>query len=124
MERGLCHQGRFVEAGEDQLELARIGDDIADAENARLFAFELGGINRNHILVETKAEFGDGAEFDGQPEERQKRIGIDLQFGFVVAHQGGGMQLAALAMQRLDGCDVEIDFPRRHQLAHLVDAVL
>ena len=57
----LGHQGRFVETGEDQLQLARIPVDIADGEDARFRGFERLDVNRNEILVEVKSPIGNRA---------------------------------------------------------------
>src|SRR5215217_1575607 len=49
---GLGHQGRFVEAGKDKLQLARIGIDIADGKNAGHRGLELLGIDHDGVVVE------------------------------------------------------------------------
>src|SRR5688572_30276663 len=53
--RLLRHQRRLVKAGQDQLQLARIGVDVADREDTRLAGLERAGIDRDQILVEAKA---------------------------------------------------------------------
>ena len=46
VERGLRHQRGLVKARQDQLQLARIGVDVADGEDARRLAFELRRVHR------------------------------------------------------------------------------
>ena len=61
----------LVKAGQDELQLARIGVDVADGEDAVLARLELLGITGNEVLMEIQAPVGDGPELHGQPEERQ-----------------------------------------------------
>src|SRR3712207_3093822 len=49
---GLGHQGRFVEAGKNELQLARIGVDVTDRKDAGLGGLELLGIDRYQVFVE------------------------------------------------------------------------
>ena len=61
-ERGL------VEAGQDQLLLARIGVDVADREDARHAGLELLGVDRERLLLEREAPVRDRAELRMQAE--------------------------------------------------------
>ena len=124
MEGGLGHQRRFMEAGQYQLEFAGIGVDVADGENAGGFAFEPRRVHRDQIFVKIDAEFGDGAQLDGEPEERQEGVGLVMPFAFVGAGQGNAFEPARLAMNRLDRGDMEFDLAFLFQLTHLVDAML
>ena len=70
----LRHQRGFVEAREDQLQLARIGVDVADGEDAGHRGLELLGVDRDQVVVELEPPVGDRAELHGQAEERQQRV--------------------------------------------------
>src|SRR6185437_1314360 len=85
VERGLSHQRRLMEARQYQLQLARIGIDVADGENSRRLAFEPRRVHGNQILVEMDAEFGDGAKFDGEAEEGQEGVRLMMPFALVGA---------------------------------------
>ena len=69
--RLLRHQRRLVEAREDELELAGIGVDVADGENAGHAGLEFLRIDRDQVLVELQSPIGDRPELHGEPEERQ-----------------------------------------------------
>ena len=61
----------FMKTGQDQLELARIGVDVADGENARNARFEFRRIDGDQVLIEIDSPTGDRPELHGEPEERQ-----------------------------------------------------
>src|SRR4029077_20683611 len=82
--RLLRHQRDLVEAGEDQLELARIGVDVADREDARDVGLELLSIDRNEIVVELDAPVRHRAELHGEPEEWQDRIAGDVEVRAII----------------------------------------
>ena len=88
MESGLRHQGRLMEAGQYQLQLAGIGVDVADGEDARGLAFEARGVHRDQIFMQVDAEFRNRTQLDGQPEEGQEHIGLMMPFALVGAGQG------------------------------------
>ena len=46
----LRRQCALVKAAQDQLELARIGVDIADGEDALLAGLEFGGVDRDQVF--------------------------------------------------------------------------
>src|ERR1700760_204494 len=53
--RFLRHQRAFVEAAQDQLELARIGVDVADGEDAGDVGLERLGLDRDQVFLELDA---------------------------------------------------------------------
>ena len=71
--RFLRHQRTFVESGQDQLQLAGIGVDVADRENAGHIGLERGGLDRHQIVLERDAPVRHRTELHGQPEERPYR---------------------------------------------------
>src|SRR6185437_13422922 len=98
-----------MEAGQYQLQLAGIGVDVADAEDAGRLAFKTRRVHRDQILVQVDAEFRDGAQLDGQAEEGQERIGFMMPLALVGAGKRDAGELAGLAMDRLDAGDMELD---------------
>ena len=77
--RLLRHQRDFVEAGQDQLELARIGVDVADREDAGNVGLERLGADRDQVVLQVDAPVGDRPELHGQAEERQDRVAGDVE---------------------------------------------
>ena len=75
----LRHQRRLMEAGQDELQLAGIGVDVADGEDARLARLELRGVDGNEILVEIEAPIGDRPELHGETEEGHHDLGRLLE---------------------------------------------
>src|SRR4051794_16627760 len=61
LERLLAHQRRLVESGQDQLELAGIGADVANGENPGLVGGELGRVDRDQVAIEVEPPLGDRA---------------------------------------------------------------
>ena len=51
MVRALRGERRLMETRQDQLELARIGIDVADGENARNARFEFRRVDGDQILI-------------------------------------------------------------------------
>src|SRR4028118_177252 len=74
-ERLLAHQGRLVEAGEDQLQLAGVGADVADGEDALLARLEGFRLDLDQVLVEVEAPVGHGAKLHLQAVEGEERVG-------------------------------------------------
>src|ERR1700750_260180 len=72
--RLLRHQRDLVEAGQDELELARIGVDVANGEDAGLAGLERFGIDRDELFVKPQPPIGDRPELHGQAEERQDGV--------------------------------------------------
>src|SRR6201989_267401 len=72
--RLLRHQRDLVEAGQDELELARIGVDVANGEDAGLAGLEGLGAHRDHVLVELESPVRHRTELHGEPEERQHGV--------------------------------------------------
>src|SRR6516165_12240878 len=58
----LRHQRPLVEAAQDELELAGIGVDVTDGEDARNARLEGGGVHRDEVLLEIQSPIGDRAE--------------------------------------------------------------
>src|SRR3954454_8849684 len=79
MEGFLRHQSGLVKPGENELELARIGIDVADGEDAGDRGFELRRVHGNEIFVEVDAPIGDRPELHGEAEEGEQAIGRDLE---------------------------------------------
>ena len=71
MMRALCGERGLMKTGQDQLQLAGIGIDVADGENARNARFEFRRVDRDQILIEIDSPSGDRAELHGEPKERQ-----------------------------------------------------
>src|SRR5262245_46508853 len=66
MVRLLRHQRGLVEAGEDELELARVPVDVADREDAGHVGLERRGVDRDQLAVlHLDAPVGDRAELHG-----------------------------------------------------------
>src|SRR5204862_7790871 len=89
VEAFLRHQGCFMEARQNELQLAGIAVDIADGEDSRHRAFELRRIYGNEVLMEIEPPFGDRAELHGEPEERQQGIGGEVEGAFIAFDVGG-----------------------------------
>src|SRR5262245_60452656 len=75
---GLRHERCLMKAGEDELELAGIGVDVADGENALGADLEFLCVDRDQVLVEIEAEIGDRPELHGEAEEGKQRVGGNL----------------------------------------------
>ena len=87
-----------MEARQDQLQLAGIGVDVADGEDALDGGFELLGVHGDQVLMQVEAPFGDGAKLHGEAEERQHGIAGDIEALAVIAlHRRRGKH-AALAL--------------------------
>src|ERR1700729_4076950 len=71
MMRALGGERGLMKTGEDQLELAGIGIDVADGENAGNAGFEFRSVDRDQILIEIDAPTGDRPELHGESEERE-----------------------------------------------------
>ena len=123
MERLLRHQRGLVEAGEDQLELARIGIDVADGEDAGDAGLERAGVGRDQLVLHLQPPFGDRAELHGEAEERKHGIELDARFRSVVSLHRHGGERAVGAFERGHLADLEIHVAGRDQRAHLVHAV-
>src|SRR3546814_8457873 len=50
------HQRRLVEAGEDELQLAGVADDVADGEDLRRRGLELLGVHGDEVLLQVQPE--------------------------------------------------------------------
>ena len=68
---------RLVEAGQDQLLLARIGVDVAHREDAGDAGLEFLGVDLERLLLQLHAPFGDGAELGMQAEEHEHVVGLE-----------------------------------------------
>ena len=110
-----------MEAGQDQLQLAGIGVDVADREDAGHVGLKGAGVDRDQVVLELQAPIGDRAELHGQAEERQHRIALDLRDRVVVELDGGAFELAISTLQLGDLADLEIELAGSHQLTHLLD---
>ena len=67
--RLLRHQRALVEAGQDQLELARIGVDVADREDAGLAGLERRGVDRDQRpRCSSRPQFATGPSFMVSPK--------------------------------------------------------
>src|SRR5690348_18498796 len=77
MLNGESRKRRFVESGQNQFFLTRIGIDVPHGEDAGDAGLELLGIDLQGLLLELHAPFGDGAELRMQTEEREYVVGLD-----------------------------------------------
>src|SRR5436190_7456911 len=68
---GLRHQRHLVKARQDELQLAGVGVDVADGEDARFAGLELLGIHGDEVLIQVEPPIGDRPELHGEPEEGQ-----------------------------------------------------
>ena len=92
--------GRFGETGQDQLQLAGIGDDVADGEDAGLAGRGRRGVDGDLIVLQRELPVGDRSQRHRQAEERQQRVGLD-PLGRAVERGGGHCrELARGAFQR------------------------
>src|SRR4029077_436269 len=81
----LRHQRGLVEAGEDQLELARVGVDVADREETGSACLERAGIGGDQLFFHLEAPVGDRAKLHGEAEERQHAVDLDAREPAVIA---------------------------------------
>src|SRR5690348_11889608 len=121
--RFLRHQRTLVETAEDQFQLPGIGIDVTDRENAGHAALEGRGLHLHQIVVERDAPIANRTELHGEAEERQHGVAGNLRYRIVVTLDGGGRELAVVALKTRDLTNPEIDLPSRHQRTHLLDAV-
>src|SRR3712207_2562829 len=84
-ERLLAHQRRFVETRKDQLELAGVGANIADRENAGLAGLESLGVDGDEVAVEVEAPVGERPEFHLQAVEGEQGVAGNVRVLAVVA---------------------------------------
>src|SRR5882672_11294337 len=73
---GERRQRGLVEAGQDQLLLARVGIDIANGEHARQAGLEFLGIHPQGLLLQLQPPLRNRAELRRQAEEDEHVIGI------------------------------------------------
>src|SRR5690606_40300326 len=74
-ERG---QGRFVEAGKDELLFSRIRIDIPDGEHTRDVGLKLLRVDDNRAFLDLETPFGDRPELGVQPEEHERVIRLQV----------------------------------------------
>ena len=105
----LRHERALVEARQDQLQLARIGIDVADGEDALLARLELLRVDGNQVLFEIEPPIGDRAELHGEAEERQHDFERLLEGRRRRALHRRRGELAVVAMQRRHLTELEGD---------------
>src|SRR5690349_6543727 len=71
---GECRQGRFMEAGQDQLLLPWIGIDVANREDARHIGFKPLCADLQLLALDVQTPFRDRSELRRQAEEHQQVI--------------------------------------------------
>src|SRR6476619_3692817 len=98
-----------MESGQDELQLAAIGVDIADGEDALLARLEFLGVDRDEVLMELKAPIRHRAELHGEAEERHHDLGLLLEGGAVGTLDRHRAKQPALAMQRGHLTELEAD---------------
>src|SRR5690606_23320690 len=108
-ECGLRHQRGFVEARQNELQLARIGVDVTNRKNTWLARLELFRINSDQVLMQVEAPIRNRAEFHRQTEEGQQRVAFDLIVVAIIALRSHAGELAIIAMQRRDLAEMELD---------------
>ena len=117
----LRRERAFVEAGQNEFQLARIGVDVADGEDSGRRGLEFLGVGRHEVLVQVQAPVGDGAELHRQTEEGHHALAGDVARRAVVELDGGGRHFAVLAGDRADLADDQIHFLFAHEFAHGID---
>src|SRR5665213_3715381 len=123
MMRLLRHQGDLVETGQNELELAWIGIDVADRENAGDVGLKRADVDRDQLVVHLEAPVGDRSEFHGQSEERQHGIDLDASYCTVIALDTDGGKFSFRAFQFADLADLEVHGAFGDQRTHLIHAV-
>ena len=68
----LRRQRAFVEAGQDQLQLAGVGVDVADGENARHVGLEFSVFDRDEVFVRFRPQSATGPSFMVRPKNGSK----------------------------------------------------
>src|SRR5262245_55710051 len=116
----LRHERRLVEARQDELELAWIGVDIADGEDALLVRLEFLGVDRDEVLVQLEAPIGYRAELHGEPEERHHDLGRLLEGGAVGTLYRDRTELAVLAVQFRHLTELETNVAAVDERQHLL----
>jgi hypothetical protein len=111
-----------VKARQDQLQLARIPVDVADRENSGHRSLEFLGVDRDQVLVEIEAPFGDRPELHGKPEERQHPRAGNFDVA-VRSLDGRRFERAAAAFQGRHLANLKFQLLHLLHGVHLVDAV-
>src|SRR5438309_1369182 len=109
VDRRLRHQGGFVEAAEDQLELAGVSIDVADREDPRLRALELGSIDRDQVFMQVDPPIRDRAELHGEAEERENTAAGNRALLAVLVLDDRRGHLSLVAAQSTDLTEGELD---------------
>ena len=100
VERGLRHQRRLVKARQDQLQLARIGVDVADGEDARRLAFELARCPPgSDFRADCMPNSAIGPSLMVRPKKGRNASTSMLPFFLVGARKRDRIQLPVVAMQ-------------------------
>src|ERR1700677_3361378 len=121
MMRALGGERGLMKTGQDQLQLAGIGIDVADGENARNARFEFRRVDRDQILIEIDSPSGDRAELHGEPEERQHVVAGMVVSLTVLTTDREGRELAVLALDPRHLPQHEFHVARIDEFPHRVD---
>ena len=95
---GVGGHGAFAEALEDELELAGVGGDVADGEDAGGGGLAGGGGDLDVHVPEVEAPGGDGAEVHGEAEEGEEAVGLEVAGVAVEVGDFDGLEGACLAV--------------------------
>ena len=117
--RLLRHQRGLVEAGEDELQLAGVGVDVADGKDALLARLELLGIDRDEVFGKRDPPVGDGAELHRQPEEGEHHLDRQALLA-VLGLDRRRFEATALAVHRRHLADHEADLLLGREQTHLL----
>ena len=85
-----------METGEDQLELARIGIDIAYRKQAGNTRFEGAGVGRDQLVLHFQAPVRHWTELHGEAEATFEEAGIEF-----IDENGGGPGVRLRKRQRV-----------------------
>ena len=94
-------QGRLGEARQDQLELARVGRDVADGENAGLVGLAGRRIDGDKLAIELEAPVRDRPELHRQPEKGQQHLGLEPPGLALEARHHHRLERAVVAFERV-----------------------
>ena len=118
--RLLRHQRRLVEARQNELQLARIGVDVADGEDALFAGLEFRRVDGDQILFEIEAPIGDRTELHGEAEKGKHDLGRLLEGRTVGALHRHRTELAALPVELGDLTELEADVALLDEGEHLL----
>ncbi len=112
-----------MEARENELELARVGHDVADGEDARHIGLERLGVDGDKVALEVEARSGDRTELHLETIEGEESVARQPLLGAIVALDGHGLDLRLAAAQPSHLTDDQLHRPGIDQASHLLDRV-